>query len=305
MIAIAQQFDGDEWQVFIVKLLFIRFGSNLVEVPDNHKGDCGIEAFSLDGCAFQCYSPEGPSAIADLAVKHKKKIYDDITKFCKNKKELAKIFGNTKIKRWIIVVPEHVSADVVKYCQAKTEEVRNLAEPLPYIADDFQIVVVEGNNYLALEIAQFTSTGGFLAEATDTAVSPDDVASFEQENNELMETLRHKISKLHLGESSEKKLISDLLRKHLEGGNAMTYYDENFPVISDKVRSVKRARSTALEIDSALKILTISDTRENFEAELIESVPGLGKSTALTLSYACVTEWLMLCPLDPKEASNG
>jgi hypothetical protein len=43
-----------------------------VEVPAN-KGDSGIEAFSLEGCAFQCYAPEGENDVATTAHKHKNK----------------------------------------------------------------------------------------------------------------------------------------------------------------------------------------------------------------------------------------
>lgn len=126
MIHVVAQLDGDEWQVFVVQLLSIRYGADLIEVPDQHKGDSGIEAFSVsDGCAFQCYAPEGPAGnIAEVAKKHKKKISRDIKKFCDNREELTALFGTTKIRRWVLVVPEHCSADVVKCCQQKTEEVR-------------------------------------------------------------------------------------------------------------------------------------------------------------------------------------
>jgi len=73
MISATEQFDGDEWQEFIVQLLYLRYGTDLVEVPDKHKGDRGIEAFTNDGCAFQCYSPESPSIVSEVAAKHKQK----------------------------------------------------------------------------------------------------------------------------------------------------------------------------------------------------------------------------------------
>jgi len=91
VISFSPQIDGDEWQELVVQLLFMRYGANLVEVPDQHKGDSGIEAFSTDGCAFQCYSPEGQAAFAETAQKHKKKITKDLKKFRVNHIELARI----------------------------------------------------------------------------------------------------------------------------------------------------------------------------------------------------------------------
>jgi len=93
LISLANQLDGHEWQAFILQLLYLRYGADLIEVPDEYMGDHGIEAFSLDGCAFQCYAPEGPHDVAALSRKHKRKITRDLNKFKTNRKELLKIFG--------------------------------------------------------------------------------------------------------------------------------------------------------------------------------------------------------------------
>jgi hypothetical protein len=108
---VTEQLDGDDWQIFVVQLLSVRYGADLIEVPDQHKGDSGIEAFSIsDCCVFQCYAPEGPASnVSELAKKHKHKLSVDIKKFCENRKELQALFGTTKIRRWILVVPDHCS----------------------------------------------------------------------------------------------------------------------------------------------------------------------------------------------------
>jgi hypothetical protein len=300
MIQATEQFDGDEWQDFVVQLLYLRYGADLIEVPDQHKGDSGIEAFTTDGCAFQCYSPEAPSNIAEVAAKHKAKVSRDVKKFCRNRSTLKSIFGKTQIRRWILVVPNHCSADVVQFCQKKTDEVCGLALPLPYVTEDFRIITVDGHKFFPNEIAELSRTGGMLVEAAETPVATEQVLSFTEEHSELVETLEQKLAKIHLHTSEQTELVQKLLRRHLEGANAIDYYDRKYPVISDKIRSIKQAKAKALEIDSKLQNLTISGTREKFETELLDSVPSLGRQTANLLSYACVTEWLMVCPLDPK-----
>ena len=300
MIPALNQFDGEEWQAFVIQLLYLRYGANLIEVPDQHKGDCGIEAFATDGCAYQCYSPEGPSSIAETVAKHKKKVSRDIKKFAENQPDLAKVFGKTKIRRWILVVPDHCSVDVVQFCQKKTQEILSLASPLAYATEDFQIVTVNGHHFFAAEIAELSRTGGLLVEAVESTVAPAEVQSFAEEHGDLVETMDKKLAKLKLERTEQDGLLRQLLQAHLEGGNAIAYYDNKFPVISDRIRALKQARAKALEIDSKLQPLTIASTREKFESELVGSVPAMGRQTAISVSYAAVAEWLMVCPLNPK-----
>ena len=125
MLSSPTQFDGDEWQDFVVTLLGLKYGEDLFEVPDEHGGDGGIEAYTSSGLAFQCYAPEGNLLPADIAKKHKDKIYDDTCKFCSRVKELSSLFADTKIRRWILIVPHHCSKEVVKYCHTRAATFAN------------------------------------------------------------------------------------------------------------------------------------------------------------------------------------
>ena len=107
--------------------------------PTNIKATLGSKAILIDGCAFQCYAPEGENSLSEICRKHKKKITSDLNKFQANEKKLTDISGATKIRRWILVVPEHCSSDVVTHCQSKTKEINELAVPLPYVTDEFQV----------------------------------------------------------------------------------------------------------------------------------------------------------------------
>jgi hypothetical protein len=303
LISIASHIDGDDWQSFVLQLLYLRYGTDLIEVPDQHKGDCGIEAFSIDGCAFQCYAPESPNNLADIARKHIRKITCDLNKFMANKKGLSAIFGTTKIRRWVLVVPEHCSSDVVAHCQSKTGEIAKLIPPLPYVTLEFQVMTVDGHDFFAAQIATLTSAGGLLVEAADSSIAAETIQKFFSENNELIGTLEAKLAKLPMlqDEMDRAALRDELLSVYLLGENAIAYYDDRYPAIADRIRSLKQSRATALTMDSKLQKLTITGTREKFEAELVTSVPALGKQTAMKLSYAAIAEWLMVCPLTPKE----
>jgi hypothetical protein len=292
---------GDDWQKFIVRLLYVRYGADLIEVPDQHKGDHGIEAFTTDGCVYQCYAPEGDVGPAILADRHKVKITNDLAKFRKNEFELAKIFGNTKILRWLLVVPDHCSSDVVAHCEKKAQELLEMAQPLSFISPDFKVITVNGYDFFALQISQLEQHGGLLVEASQTDLQPGEVESFEEANGEWLANLDRKLLALpRLPTGPARAAFRErLLRYYLEGSNAITYYDQRFPLISEKVRSLKEAESRSLEVESIMKDLTITSTRERFQQKMSEAIPSLGRATSDVLSYAAIVEWLMLCPLDP------
>ena len=302
LLTLGNQFEGNDWQDFILQALSIRYGASLIEVPDQHHGDGGIEAFSLDGVAFQCYAHEGQISISEIAEKQKDKISRDIKKFQVNVGRLTKILGTTKIHQWVLVVPNHCSSDVVAHCQKKTSEIRKLTPPLPYVAEDFQVLAVNGPTFLAVEIGKLTNAGCSLIEAEQCVVETTDIDAFSQSNNQLVTTLDLKLARLpNLRERSERELYAGkLLSMHLHGGNALAYYENNFPLIADRIRSLKQTKATALEIDAGLESPSIKETRERFELELLTLVPALGRHTAMVLSYAAVAEWLMVCPLNPR-----
>jgi len=301
VITLGSQIDGKEWQEYVIALLFIRYATDLIEIPDQDKGDGGLEAYSLSGHAYQCYAPEGPNTVPQTAAKHKDKINRDLNKF-KNVARVSQLIGSTKISRWLLVVPDHCSADVVAHCNKKTNEIRSLSPTLPYITADFQALTVSGHKFLAPECAELASKGGLLVEAAEHVVEETELSLFAEQNNEWTANLTRKLKKLPTlsTESELAELRSKLLTMYLEGSNAVQFYDDNFPNIGERVRILKQRRAKALEIDSKLNAQTIAGTRKAFESELASSVPSLGKSTASTLSYAAVTEWMMRCPLDPR-----
>ena len=50
--------DGTTWERRVKTWLRLRYpGGDFEEVPADHGGDWGIEGFSRDGIAYQCYAP--------------------------------------------------------------------------------------------------------------------------------------------------------------------------------------------------------------------------------------------------------
>ncbi|MBT9395062.1 hypothetical protein KLP40_17985 [Hymenobacter sp. NST-14] len=133
---------GVEWQDYIEDLLHIKYSTDYQKVPDKTHGDHGIEGFSTDGKAYQCYSADGND---NLYEKQRDKITQDIKKLIENQKELQKVFGNTIIHYWVLVVPYFNDKGLIKHATKKAQEIRQLS--LKFIADDFKIIIATDNSF--------------------------------------------------------------------------------------------------------------------------------------------------------------
>lgn len=74
--------DGPSWEQHCLKLLRLRYKApgQFEYVPSSDQGDLGIEGFSHDGCAYQCYAPEGPLPIKDRYERQRDKLTEDLAK---------------------------------------------------------------------------------------------------------------------------------------------------------------------------------------------------------------------------------
>src|SRR5262245_44850065 len=130
--------DGNQWERRVNGWLHLRYpGGRYEEVPAEHKGDYGIEGFSRDGIAYQCYAPRGPLKVKELYENQRRKLTEDINKFINRKADLGKLFGDLKIKSWCLVVPDHRSAKLVQHATEKAQLVQS--KSLPYVAPGFFI----------------------------------------------------------------------------------------------------------------------------------------------------------------------
>src|SRR5690606_13888138 len=112
-----------EWEAHANELLRERYRavSGYIPIPDLHEGDGGIEGFSLDGNVYQMYCHENAYTLNKLYEDQREKMTADIKKFIDNKVKLMSLFGKTKIKRWILVVPNHQTRKIISHATKKTQ----------------------------------------------------------------------------------------------------------------------------------------------------------------------------------------
>jgi len=266
-------------------------------VPVRHTGDFGIEGFSRDGCAYQCYAAREPLDTEQLYEKQRDKMSADIRKFCTNQAELHGLFGQTLISRWIFVVPRHDSARLTLHAETKAAEVR--AKGLAYVAPDFAINVIT-DGYFLLERSQLLAEGLRQIHVPLDQMPQADVHGWADSNDNLVRTLDGKLGVLPRTADEKTVLRNRFLKHFLDGQNVLQHLKEQYPMLYEIAVKTKESRAEFLRTASLTQDLIIFSVLQSFAAELLEAVKGVDQTTAELLAHAAVAEWLLLCPLQPR-----
>jgi hypothetical protein len=297
------QLSGDEWQNWANKLLTCHYGpTNYQKVPDNDKGDAGIEGFTIsDGHAYQAYGCEGePLKMADRYEKQRNKMTEDIGKFINNSTILTKIFGHVKITRWALFVPHYDSKEIVVHAARKTSEV--IRSNLSYVSnDDFRVVICDEEDFYTARNKIINSSTQAIKIIKENATQ-EDLEKWEISNNGLVAALEEKLLKLPTIKSMEqrRKFHEDVLKWHLEG-QAVLDALRQYPEVYEKVISAKSHQESYLSMSAAIGA-TPQQILQSSLSELLDTlkqeVKELHLFSARDLAYEAVSDWLLRCPLD-------
>lgn len=290
--------DGTEWQSFCLLLLRKRYANHdLQEVPDRHRGDFGIEAYSHDGCAFQCYAAEEPIPVKDLYEAQRDKLTTDLAKLRSNASDLAGLLGDLVIKKYVFMVPRHDSARLVQHATRKADEVRSWG--LPFISEDFRIVVVT-DDYYALERSAVFALPAPLVESL--SVAEEHVAAWREGNESLAFTAAEKLRAVGIEGESLDHYLSSLLTEYLNGENALQRLRDKFPDVWQQLSAVKSTKERRLAIQhpptDQADLSIVKLVVEELAAEMLRAAPSIGDAMAEGIAWSAVADWLMRCPLN-------
>jgi hypothetical protein len=300
---VGTQWDPDVWEDHVHALLTLRHGAgNYQRVPDDHGGDAGLEGFSRDGFAYQSYAAQGFNSIAQLYEKQRRKISADIKKFILNRERLSRILGTVRVRRWLLVVPEHTSAELVAHASAKTAEV--LRADLPYVDPGFQIGVLTEADFM-VERRQLAGVGAAPVEVEWVDVDASAVAAFAAavEHSSLLRTMSEKLSRLpQMADASRKrKTLNKLLHGYLRGLAYKGQLAGNYPEIHRRYVDFKQRKEASLELQSLVTDAPLNNRLQShisgLDEEIATAFPSL-RPMASDLVTECIADWLMRCPLD-------
>jgi len=292
---------GEDWQNWANQLLTCHYGpTEYQRVPDNDKGDAGLEGFTFAaGHAYQAYGCEEPLSTQERYKKQRTKMSTDIGKFIKNQPVLSRIFGRVRITRWVLLVPYYDSKEIVAHAAIKTAEV--LAAKLPYVAPDFAVKVCQEDEFATARDKVLSATPQGL-QIDPGAVTADILSKWSAANTSLTETLDRKIKKLGSlrADDSRQQFKEKVLTWYLEGQTMLDdlrLYPQMYEqVIKAKAHKERFLAAKSLQDSSASDVFR--QTVEELRQTLQEEVRSLHKFSAEALAYEAVADWLLRCPLD-------
>ncbi len=293
-----EQLSGPEWQTLCMRVLKQHYGpGNVVDIPDQDRGDGGIEAFTLTGDAFQCYAPENePLTSAQLKAKHIAKLNADCTKFIENVEKIgAYIPAGLLITKWMLLVPRIATKEVRIRCAELTSAIR--AANLPYAASN---IVVTAVTLADFDAARQAVVGGQLALLDLPPINDVSFAGLGDARSAIMDG---KLSKVPQFASSPARdeIVDRLLKSHLTGKVHREFVSDQYSELSESLevglddleKRLVLQYSLSAPNNTALLGSVLDDTEQ-----LVKLTLHVSDLVARTIAEGQVAEWLMRCPLD-------
>lgn len=292
---------GREWQDYCLLLLSRRYALRnahaLQRVPDRDRGDLGLEAFSHDGCAFQCYAAEEPLSTSQRYEKQRDKLTRDLAKLRDRQAEVSLMLGNIILHRYIFMVHKFDSKELIKHAHAQAAKV--VSWELPFIAAHFSIVIETDDDYAA-ERAEIHAIPQPLVEPA--VVDHCEQGAWQQANLSLLDTARAKLGSVISSASVVDNVLDTLSRKYLEGENSLERLRSIQPEVHSRLRMAKSRKEDLLVLEytgqAAQDHGLLAQIASEFAASLKDQNPTLTLEATETFAWAAVADWLMRCPLD-------
>ncbi|RCW20509.1 hypothetical protein DET53_11188 [Vibrio parahaemolyticus] len=290
-----------EWESHANNLLrtrYRRLADDYIPIPDQDRGDGGIEGFSLDGYAYQMYCPQDVTTISSLYEKQRTKMTDDINKFISNKSKMKGFFGDLKIKRWVLVVPEHKTKELVTHATKKTALVKS--ENLDYVDNDNFRVLVWDQEEFKTEETELLAAGMAVLKLEPISVPANQIDDYQSETPEFSENMTRKLSKLSSNPEAVRKGQETLTKTAIISQNMMSELKQEYGEYYDQITStaVKRAEQLDIEaLDADPQTQKMSYQIDALKKQLQQNCK-LHVDNLDTISKGIVADWLMNCTLD-------
>ena len=269
-------------------------------MPSEDRGDGGIEGFSTDGAVYQCYSPDAFLPIKDRREKQRDKLTEDVGKLIDKAAVIHDMVGEMKVSHYVYMVPKHDSKEINRHAKEQEARIRNAN--LPFIADDFVVLIVTNDDY-PVENATVLNEGlGRLSldaiEAIESAIE-----GFLEEDGGRVDVMTAKLSKVpNLNADRRNQMVGKFIDSYLRGQNAIDSLYDQHPAGYELLDEIRSAKEMALpfecEVATDTPLDLISRIRSEYSDSLSDELPFLRNSDATSIATSTVVEWLMDCPLD-------
>lgn len=293
-----EQLSGDEWQDLCVRVLHEHHpGPELVEVPDDDRGDAGLEAFSMTGCAYQCYAPEGePLAAKQRYEKQRDKMTADVGKFIENAVKIQALLpGGLRISRWVLLVPLITTRSLLEHAKRQTDRIREAA--LAHASADIVVTALTLDSFEAAKVAVVSR------QLSKLHLPPIEDADFSAIDDALIATMNGKLAMTaqYADPDRRGKVVNRLLESYVAGQTHRAHVGDHYSELGDRLDEELADLEDRLAVQYALTE-TVPDRRLHTVLTDTESVVEAVLNTRATQSRVIaegqVADWLMRCPLD-------
>jgi hypothetical protein len=291
----------DDWEDYCDGLFRERHGpTGFVTVPDRHRGDLGMEGYSIDGSGviYQCYVTEA-NEVGERYAKQRDKMTKDLGKLVAKADRVRGLLGDNVMCFWALVVPLYDSKDLIVHARAKEQEMRE--RDLPFLADDFTIVLFTEDDFAA-ERAVLDRHGIATVHAgaplTDADIEKS-VADLKASESHQVTTMDEKLSRAKVSDVTDMR--ERMLRQVVDADNIREHLRVDFPSTSEKVLTQLGIEERAIISERSLDMLhkgSLLDVRERFKERMAANVRALGQDEADRLAHGQVGRWILECPLD-------
>jgi hypothetical protein len=301
MDILIEQLTPKEWEKFCARMLRYHYGvNNFWEVPDTDQGDLGLEFFIIDGTLYQCYYPDKNADMAAYKQKVQKKIRNDLQKLKTNEVEIAKILDGVvdKVRRWVLLIPEMKSKELIKYCNTKKKEL--LKSPPTYIdTEDFQVKIDTADSFpdgaLFAKSVHAKAVDIPLVEVTDI-----EKAIWQEGNIEFSANIERK-SNTFMGENAT-RFKDTVVKKYIQIEKFLDDLRINYPDLHELVEDSARAQLERIRNDSlfenALDKQFVSNIVKGNEKAFSKHTKYMSDSNTESLSFGYLSKWLAECYMD-------
>lgn len=295
--------DPTEWELAIHGLLQDRDGVfDILKVPARHKGDLGLDYYCLaKQVVYQCYAVQEPCEVKVRAEKQQAKITTDLKKFVKNATKLKKLFGDVKVRNWVLVVPIHDSVEVNGHLTKKTDDIKKLK--LTYVTNDFQVLIHDLETFDRQSREQRLLQRKQI-QIPSKAPTMQEVEAWRSGYSGLSKNLMEKLSK-RVGNQDPALLeqsVQQAVGWFLERDNILETLRTDAPDLYETLFSIISRHTARLQFygppSEGTANAILRTELEKFTAELIMEIPNLSKASAEQIALGTIAEWLLRCPLD-------
>lgn len=293
--------DGNAWQSIAEILFQLKYGSERIQrIPDQHQGDWGLEAYTVDGLAFQCYAPEKEYPVDEIYLNQRNKITTDIRKFKENANELGALIRPQKYSRWFLITPRHDSKKLNLHAAKKSEEIRAACN---HVTSDFQIMIHSGDEFFFEEIGRYISQGVQALRVEIPKVSEAQLDQHLTQHSSGFTVIQEKLKRGGVKSAAVLTLSKEYIRDFVQGQSVkdtiLKSSPELFNTVDEKIQSIERDILKKYQLSQSLTPEQLEHDLQKLKADLIEqSGKTLDSKTVDYLARGTIADWLIRCPMD-------